>query len=84
MVVESVSAGVAPPLEVPANPFVDATDTAVTVPVHVVVRQKVPDAFGNVKVLSVLAREPVFKIAFSPLLGSLINMPLDTPGEKVT
>ena len=30
MVVVSVSDGVAPPLEVPAKPFDDATDTAVT------------------------------------------------------
>lgn len=33
MVVDSVSAGVAPPDDEPAKPFVETTDTAVTVPV---------------------------------------------------
>ena len=32
MLVDSVSAGVAPPLEVPAKPLDDTTETAVTVP----------------------------------------------------
>lgn len=32
MLVDSVSAGVAPPLDVPARPLADTTETAVTVP----------------------------------------------------
>ena len=32
MLVERVNAGVAPPLDEPAKPFAEATDTAVTVP----------------------------------------------------
>lgn len=43
MLVESVSAGVAPPELVPANPFAEATDTAVTVP-PVPVAERVPAA----------------------------------------
>ena len=42
MVVESVSAGVAPPELVPASPLAVATETAVTVPVVGVVHVGVP------------------------------------------
>ena len=42
IVVVSVSAGVAPPLDVPAKPLADTTDTAVTVPVVGVVHVGIP------------------------------------------
>ena len=43
-VVESVSAGVAPPELVPARPLAETTETAVTVPVVGVVHVGVPAA----------------------------------------
>jgi hypothetical protein len=63
MVVERVSAGVAPPEEDPANPFAEDTDTAVTVPVlqglPVVVKSPPVPAWRQLPLVSVEAERAV-------------------------
>lgn len=66
IVVVSVSAGVAPPLDEPAKPLEDATETAVTVPCACAVQPTTPE------LLVVRALVPLQLLAPAPVIARVV------------
>lgn len=68
MVVVRVIIGVAPPPELPAKPFADATDRAVTVPWGIATHEKVPPNHPSALVLLQVTRPAPLKFWVNKLV----------------